>query len=162
MKKIFLVLLLMSSIVNLNANQVVDKDNDLVDDKYDKCLNTPEGVCVDNNGCTKQINRIINFKTASSKIASFNKDNLNGILAIANECFGYKILLKGHTDSIYLGEYNQKLSKRRVLSLRDFLIKNKIDKNRIIIEWYGETYPISSNVTSNGRFKNRRVEVVFF
>ena len=165
MKKSLILLFIICSCLSLNAqeNQALelDSDNDLINDKYDKCPNTPDGVCVDKDGCTQKIKRVVSFNSASYSIDEKDIKKVENIVEIAKECFGYKILLKGHTDSTYLGNYNLTLSKQRVDSLKKLLIQNKIDKNRINIEWYGETSPISTNVTKEGRETNRRVEVIF-
>jgi outer membrane protein OmpA-like peptidoglycan-associated protein len=67
----------------------------------------------------------------------------------------------GHTDNLGSDEYNSKLSKRRAQAVKDFLTeKHKIAAYRLIINGYGESQPIESNDTQQGRAKNRRVEFV--
>jgi outer membrane protein OmpA-like peptidoglycan-associated protein len=69
--------------------------------------------------------------------------------------------LKGHTDSQGSDSYNEKLSKNRVAAVREFMISNGIDNNRIIVEALGEKVPVAENSSVAGRKKNRRVEVRF-
>lgn len=70
-----------------------------------------------------------------------------------------RILLEGHTDHTGEPEYNQNLSERRANSVRRYLVENfSIESNRLSIRGYGETRPIASNTTKEGRQKNRRVE----
>jgi len=72
-----------------------------------------------------------------------------------------KIAIEGHTDSIGTDEYNQKLSQRRVDSVKDYIIdKFGIDGKRLRSEGFGETRPIADNKTAEGRQRNRRVESV--
>lgn len=69
------------------------------------------------------------------------------------------IIAVGHTDSIGTDAYNQKLSVRRAESVKAYLISKGIEKNRIYTEGKGEKQPVASNKTTEGRAKNRRVEI---
>ena len=69
------------------------------------------------------------------------------------------VVAVGHTDSIGTNAYNQKLSVRRAESVKAYLVSKGIEKNRIYTEGKGETQPIASNKTKEGRAKNRRVEI---
>jgi OOP family OmpA-OmpF porin len=83
------------------------------------------------------------------------------VVSIAKECFGYKILIVGYTDSTASELYNKNLSKQRALSVATTLLNCGINKSRIVTKWYGETKPIAPNNTKDGRYKNRRVEIKF-
>lgn len=69
------------------------------------------------------------------------------------------IELGGHTDSIGTDENNLELSQGRVNTVRQYLVDQGISESRITAVGYGETLPIVSNKTNEGRQKNRRVEV---
>src|SRR5690606_33594364 len=69
------------------------------------------------------------------------------------------LLATGHTDSIGTEQYNQGLSERRANSVKDYLVSKGIDPNRIYVEGKGETQPVASNATREGRAQNRRVEI---
>ena len=66
----------------------------------------------------------------------------------------------GHTDSIGTEEYNEGLSQRRAQSVLDYLVEQGINASRMTAKGYGESQPIASNDTSEGRAKNRRTELV--
>jgi OOP family OmpA-OmpF porin len=68
------------------------------------------------------------------------------------------IIAVGHTDSVGSDAYNQKLSVRRAEAVKAYLVSKGIEKNRIYTEGKGEKQPVASNVTNEGRAKNRRVE----
>ncbi|MET0067045.1 MAG: OmpA family protein [Candidatus Thiodiazotropha sp.] len=70
------------------------------------------------------------------------------------------VLIEGHTDNIGSEEYNQKLSERRALAVKDALIQVGVDASRIDTLGLGESSPITDNATEAGRLKNRRVEIV--
>lgn len=147
--------------VNTNTN-TDDQDNDNVPDDIDMCPTTPNGVCTDANGCTQKVKRVVNFDSSSYKLTKEFQDKLNVILEIAQECFGYKLLAIGHTDSTASEKFNKHLSKQRANAIRNFFISNGINSSRIKTKWYGETQPIASNITKDGRFENRRVEIIFY
>lgn len=69
------------------------------------------------------------------------------------------IIAVGHTDSVGTDAYNQKLSQRRSEAVKAYLITKGIEKNRIYTEGKGEKQPVADNKTSEGRSKNRRVEI---
>ena len=70
-----------------------------------------------------------------------------------------KVRLEGHTDSVGKAVYNQKLAQRRVESIKEYLLgKYDLRTSNLIPVGFGETRPIASNKTSQGRASNRRVE----
>lgn len=156
----FLTILFFTTII-FAEEKIIDSDNDSISDKYDKCPNTPDGVCVTQDGCIKQMKWIINFDSSSYIIQEQFKKKLNSLNEIGDECFGYKIMISGHTDSTANEKYNHTLSKNRAKAIEKYLIQNGIDKKRITSNWFGETLPTATNVTKEGRYLNRRVEILF-
>ena len=71
------------------------------------------------------------------------------------------IIATGHTDSIGTDAYNQKLSERRANAVKDYLVSKGVPGNKITTLGKGETQPVASNKTKEGRSKNRRVDVEF-
>ncbi|MDO8375325.1 MAG: OmpA family protein [Polaromonas sp.] len=69
------------------------------------------------------------------------------------------IIAVGHTDAVGSDSYNQKLSVRRSESVKSYLVSKGIEKNRVYTEGKGEKQPVADNKTSEGRAKNRRVEI---
>ncbi|MCL4106963.1 UNVERIFIED_CONTAM: hypothetical protein GTU68_004104 [Idotea baltica] len=72
---------------------------------------------------------------------------------------GSAITVDGHTDSTGAEGYNQALGLQRALTTSDGLIADGVEKNRLVIRSFGESKPIASNATSEGRAKNRRSEI---
>jgi OOP family OmpA-OmpF porin len=70
-----------------------------------------------------------------------------------------KVTLSGYTDWTGTKAYNLKLSDRRVAAVKSYVVKKGIDPSRISGRGYGESNPIASNRTKEGRAKNRRVEI---
>jgi outer membrane protein OmpA-like peptidoglycan-associated protein len=69
------------------------------------------------------------------------------------------IRIEGHTDSIGSHQYNDELSQMRAKSVVDWFVSNGISGSRISSSGYGETQPIDTNETDEGRQNNRRVEI---
>jgi OOP family OmpA-OmpF porin len=69
------------------------------------------------------------------------------------------IIAVGHTDAVGSDGYNQTLSVKRAESVKAYLVSKGIEKNRVYTEGKGEKQPVADNKTSEGRAKNRRVEI---
>lgn len=69
------------------------------------------------------------------------------------------VIAVGHTDSVGSSAYNQALSVRRAEAVKAYLVSKGIESNRVYTEGKGLTQPVADNATSEGRSKNRRVEV---
>lgn len=138
-----------------------DLDNDLVLNKLDICPSTPPGVCVTAEGCTQILKYTIYFKTGSYTIDKSNSKTVNQIENIAQECYGYNITIEGHTDSTSNEKYNKYLSKRRANQVKKALLLFGIKDKRITTKWFGETKPVASNNTEDGRKLNRRADIYF-
>jgi OOP family OmpA-OmpF porin len=69
------------------------------------------------------------------------------------------IIAVGHTDAVGTDAYNQKLSVARSEAVKGYLVSKGIEKNRVYTEGKGEKQPVADNKTSEGRAKNRRVEI---
>jgi outer membrane protein OmpA-like peptidoglycan-associated protein len=82
---------------------------------------------------------------------------LAGIFLILPEL---NLRVEGHTDSTGSADYNQGLSERRAVSVRDFLAQQDIGGQRMVAVGYGLTRPVADNSSSAGRASNRRVEIV--
>ena len=101
----------------------------------------------------------ITFDFDSSRV----KANFNGTIAdiarVVNQYPQTNIEVAGHTDNVGSDSYNQKLSEQRAQAVVTKLIGAGVDANRLYHFGRGETQPIASNATEEGRAQNRRVEV---
>ena len=84
---------------------------------------------------------------------------LDRLVSFMNENRSKTATLAGHTDSTGPEAYNQALSERRVMSVKDYVVKKGVDGSRISGQGFGESKPIADNRTREGRAKNRRVEI---
>ena len=109
----------------------------------------------------KPIDKDILFEFDKSIVKRESFTELESIINILNSRPNMKISLKGHTDALGPDAYNIKLSKNRVAAVREFLLSNGIEDDRIMIEALGEKVPVAENNSEAGRKKNRRVEVRF-
>ncbi len=72
---------------------------------------------------------------------------------------GAKVSINGHTDFVSGTENNRRLGLQRAQAIRSTLIKKGVNKQQISIKTYGESKPVGSNDTPQGRYMNRRAEV---
>ena len=80
------------------------------------------------------------------------------LLELLNDNANIHIELRGHTDNIGLSQYNKTLSEKRAISVYNFLVDKWIRKERLSYKGFGDTQPIATNETDEGRAKNRRTE----
>ncbi|MCB0597695.1 MAG: OmpA family protein [Lewinellaceae bacterium] len=99
------------------------------------------------------------FETNKYNINNASQQTLNKLVAVFKEYPETNILVVGHTDSVGAEDYNMTLSKNRATSVTNYLINNGISRSRLTTDWFGETQPIQDNSTSEGRAKNRRVNI---
>lgn len=85
---------------------------------------------------------------------------LNKLLKIMRENPKLSIEIVGHTDALGEDAYNLDLSKRRAMAVEKFLLDNKVNKSRLRSKGEGESRPVATNDTDEGRAQNRRVEFV--
>ncbi len=137
-----------------------DSDGDGVIDNLDECPNTMKGAKVDNIGCMTLVNLNINFDTDKSVIKDSYNSRINEFAKVMKADPKLKANIEAHTDSVGTDAYNQKLSERRATSAVNALVAAGVQKDRIKAVGYGESRPIASNDTVEGRAENRRVEAV--
>jgi type IX secretion system PorP/SprF family membrane protein len=161
-----------------------DTDGDGLQDAYDDCP-TERGP-IQNHGCPKGASNTdtvyitvtdtvyitINNDTDLKKVfkdVKFESDKYiltYSSILVLSEVSNYldekalNIHITGHTDSQAPDEYNMELSENRVKAVQNYLVSKGISKSRIKIDWKGETEPIATNNTEEGRENNRRVELL--
>jgi outer membrane protein OmpA-like peptidoglycan-associated protein len=117
--------------------QVIRQGDDLI-------LNMPSGITFAFNEATVQPQ----FRPTLDQVAQ--------VLAQYNQTY---VDVYGHTDSVGTDSYNQQLSERRATAVADYLTSRGVQSARLGVLGYGETQPIASNETDDGRAANRRVEL---
>ncbi len=102
------------------------------------------------------------FAYNSSELSTAMKTNLRDFAATLNEYNKTVVLIDGHTDSKGSDDYNLKLSDRRAKSVSDYLDGVGVSSSRLGTRGFGESKPVASNDTDQGRKQNRRVEVAIW
>ena len=105
-------------------------------------------------------NNSIEFSTASTSINPESTEFLERLIATINSCPKTRILIAGHTDSQGEEANNQTLSENRANSVKNYLVENGINAQRLSTIGFGELRPIESNSTEAGMKKNRRIEFI--
>ncbi len=101
------------------------------------------------------------FDTARSDLKPGALPTIERLAAFMRENAAYQLLIEGHTDSRGDDAYNLQLSERRADAVRAALLSRGLGSDRVRVRALGETFPVASNESADGRQQNRRVEVVF-
>jgi outer membrane protein OmpA-like peptidoglycan-associated protein len=102
----------------------------------------------------------VTFATDSAQISPAFQSTLDQVASTISEYADTRVQIAGHTDSTGSESYNQQLSERRAQAVANYLIGRGVAGSRISTVGYGETQPVASNDTVEGRQQNRRVEIV--
>jgi len=100
------------------------------------------------------------FETNSAELSGKSVSFLNEVVKFLNENAILRIEIRGHTDNVGKDEDNMLLSEARARTVRNYLVISGIDKKRLSYKAFGETMPLTTNTTTEGRSVNRRVEFV--
>jgi outer membrane protein OmpA-like peptidoglycan-associated protein len=154
-----------------------DSDDDGILDKDDKC---PKMAGLKSNfGCPRvaetrtepqpirydsseieRLSKLINFNTSKSSFTQETYSNLQNIISFINRYPASRFRISGHTDSVGSESSNRALSQRRADAVKAYLLSNGVSSyNLEQAIGYGESQPIQSNDTKEGRRMNRRVEI---
>lgn len=155
--------------VQTDKKDLTDTDGDGIPDAEDDCPRTV-GVA-ENKGCPiinpeqqltldVAINNL-EFEWDKDIIMDTSRSALDNLADLLLEKGDWKLYVAGHTDNSGTEEYNFRLSRRRAYAVRDYLSAKGVDKDRMVVEFFGEYMPIADNDTPEGRQKNRRVEMKF-
>jgi outer membrane protein OmpA-like peptidoglycan-associated protein len=101
----------------------------------------------------------VNFDYGTSRLRPEACEELDRIVALAEQRGNDGIIVFGYTDDVGSHEYNQRLSESRARIVEDYLVERDINPERITTAGMGEENPIMLNTTPEGRAANRRVEI---
>ncbi|HQM77941.1 MAG TPA: OmpA family protein [Bacteroidales bacterium] len=102
----------------------------------------------------------IYFAFNSADILSSSQKVLDEFIVFLNDHPTMTISIEGHTDNVGSDEFNLILSENRAKAVYNYLVNNGIDADRLQYKGFGETAPIATNETEEGRAMNRRTEFV--
>lgn len=131
-----------------------------------ECKSAWPGADIDAVGA---IGSAIRISLKSSVLFDFDKSNLkpeaaeelHAVALKIKEFSNVRIIIEGHTDNFGTDEYNRELSLKRAAAVKDhFVSEEGMDASGIESSGYGESRPIASNDTEEGRSRNRRVEII--
>ena len=144
----------------LPAPVVVDNDTDKdgVINANDLCRDTPLGEEVNSDGCPNIVDLHLKFENNSAILTESSENLVQEYADFLIKNKNYSAEIVGHTDSKGSAAYNQKLSQRRAEAVVADLISRGVDAKQLTAKGEGETNPIATNDTAEGRQANRRIE----
>jgi len=100
------------------------------------------------------------FETGKADLRPGALRNLYPLVTFLQKYPEHRVVIEGHTDSVGSDAYNLDLSQRRADAVRDFLLQNGVKAAQLATHGYGKASPVASNATTEGRQRNRRVELI--
>lgn len=147
--------------------EVADADIDGVPDANDLCSDTPRSYAVDKDGCpiaieeVARVELLVNFDFDRSEVKEQYLPEIESVARFMEQYPDRVVELEGHTDSRGTDAYNLGLSQRRAESVMAELVgRFGISPSRVSAKGFGESQPIGSNDSAQGRAENRRVITV--
>lgn len=118
------------------------------------------GVSVTRDGDQIHLNMPGNilFATNSTQLTQ-GRDVLTSVALVLKEFNKNYAMVSGHTDNVGSSSYNLQLSEARAISVKNYLISQGAPADKLLAQGLGESSPITSNNTEQGRAMNRRVEI---
>jgi outer membrane protein OmpA-like peptidoglycan-associated protein len=108
-------------------------------------------------GINVEFTEKILFDFSSAELKPISRENLSKLASILTRYADTDIEVQGHTDSRGTDEYNMGLASRRANTVSSYLRANGISSSRVTVNPFGESVPVASNDTEDGRAQNRRV-----
>ncbi len=104
----------------------------------------------------------INFRFGTAELEPQATDYLNQVVDLMRKAPNIELYIQGYTDNIGSEEFNKQLSSNRAQNVQMYLEEKGVEADRLISEGFGSSKPIADNSTSEGRARNRRVEMEVF
>ena len=148
----------------------VDTDGDGILDPVDACPEVKENYngYEDEDGCPDELPEKVKkftgtiegifFEFNEAKIRPESKPKLDEAVEILKEYENIRVRITGHTDDVGTPEFNEELSEKRAAAVKQYLVDEGVDPDRIETEGKGATDPLVPNTTDENRAKNRRIE----
>jgi outer membrane protein OmpA-like peptidoglycan-associated protein len=137
------------------AEQEKDKLRREVQDQLNVILETRETA----RGLIVNVSDVL-FDTGSANLKPGAREKLSKVAGVIASHPGLNISVEGHTDSVGSTEYNQHLSEQRAAAVHDYLVRQGVPSRTVGTAGFGESQPVATNGTAEGRQQNRRVEMV--
>jgi outer membrane protein OmpA-like peptidoglycan-associated protein len=102
--------------------------------------------------------QVINFELDKAIIPDANKPYLDRAAQLITNTPDVELMIIGHTDKLASNAYNMELSQERANAVKEYLVSKGVDASKLSTKGMGETDPVATNATEQGRFRNRRIE----
>ena len=132
--------------LQVKSGSFIDKLNTTI---KDSALDPTKALTFDN----------VNFATGSSDLTEGSKTQLSDLAKMMTAYPKVEIKIDGHTDNVGAEEKNKMLSEARAAAVKKYLLDKNIDGVRITTAGFGMAKPVADNSTTEGKAKNRRIEV---
>lgn len=160
----------LNSVLSIKEVDCKDKDRDSVCDSQDQCLNSPPGAMVLPTGCHFDRRKPlvldgVTFSVGTAVITSSSTNTLQKVAQMIAFVPDTRIEVGGHTDDVGSSSDNQRLSEKRALAVKNYLVAAGVPKKQLVVKGYGETQAavsiegLTGGALRDARTRNRRVEL---
>lgn len=118
------------------------------------------GVIRDGDNLILRMPSDVTFASNQSSVQSQFYPVLDDVAQVLTQYDQSLVDIMGHADSDGPDDYNLDLSRRRAIAVADLLVARGVQPGRLVVDGYGESRPIASNATPQGKAQNRRVEIL--
>jgi len=139
-----------------------DTDGDGVTDANDICNDTERNTAISQNGCGlfDSVLSNVTFKPGTYWLSPKSRRSIDDVVGVLLAFPEARVEIQAHADSQGPDEINQIVSTARAEAVMDYMVKHGVGEKQLVAKGYGESKPIASNDTKEGRLKNRRVQLV--
>ncbi len=148
--------------INSKDNLKMEDVNANRRDLEDIIIFNQDGVTIrrEGNNLILSMEESVLFDLNKSQVKNRVKPNLNTLAKALEENPDIRIKIDGYTCNLGSENHNLVLSLDRSKAIKEYLITRNVDANHVTVEGYGESEPVTSNTTEEGRSQNRRVEFI--
>ncbi|MEM9991812.1 MAG: OmpA family protein, partial [Bacteroidota bacterium] len=148
--------------INNNTSNSSNTTSGSTTPTYNNTTRVASDVAASDLDVLEQVMRDIKFESGGARVRTYLKPLLADVAEVMRDYPDHHLRISGHTDNEGDSAENLELSQKRAASCFKHVVRNGISPSRIDYQGYGDTRPVASNDTEEGRRKNRRVEFELF
>ena len=145
-----------------NPKLANDRDGDGVLDGSDICNDTTRNTAVNQSGCGlfDTVLSDVTFKPSSHWLSAKSRRAIDDVVGVLLAFPEARLEVQAHADNQGPDELNQAVSTARAESVVKYMLSQGVGEAQLVAKGYGETQPLASNTTAEGRAKNRRIQLL--
>ncbi|AGW13049.1 OmpA family protein [Megalodesulfovibrio gigas] len=152
-----------AAMASASMTRIADADGDGIEDRLDRCPDTPSGKAVDSEGCMVPVfmKLALQYPDNENGLPPYSEERLAALATLLRENPDMRLIVDAHTDNRGTDDANQALSEERARAIKKALeARHGVPADRIVARGHGAARPLVSNASERGQARNRRAELV--